>query len=314
MPRTSRLIHLLVFVPVVLVESGPRWREAIRAGSGCFPPRCDPGQLPLALPILVHGDRLVMIGDGADPRHIHESRDGRTWVAQEHDATWGNVYGAAHASYRGALWRMGGFVAANGERLLQNDVWRSRDGRRWERLVARAPWPPRARAHLIAFRDTLWLIGGEPNDGMLWFTVDGVTWGARKAAGLPRRNPQGVVVFRGSLWILGHGTWEDASNDVWSSPDATTWTLVVGRAGWPSRTGAGFGVLRNALWVVGGAGHRDVWSSEDGAHWREASERLPGPPRLADYSVVFREGLWVFGGKTGGAGGTGFWDGVWYLE
>jgi len=30
--------------------------------------------------------------------------------------------------------------------------------------------------------------------------------------------------------------------------------------------------------------------------------------------VVFRDAFWIFGGKTGGLGGTGFWDGVIYLK
>ena len=41
---------------------------------------------------------------------------------------------------------------------------------------------------------------------------------------------------------------------------------------------------------------------------------LPGPPRGADWSVVFHNAFWVFGGKTGGLGGTGFSDGVAFLE
>ena len=310
-------MHRLRLIPclaLLLFAREPRWHQAIPPGSGCLPPRCASGQLPLALPILVHGERLIMIGDGADPTRIHESRDGRNWVSYEHDAQWGKSYGAAHASYRGALWRLGGFVEVANQRILRSDVWRSVDGRRWKRLLARAPWPPRARAHLVPFRDTLWLIGGEPNDRVVWFTVDGVTWGSRPAPGLPELNPQGVLVHHGSLWILGHGAWDGATNDVWSSPDGTTWTRVVAGADWPARTGAGFGVLQDQLWVVAGAGRRDVWFSVDGVRWRVASEPLPGPPRAANFAVLFRDGLWVFGGKTGGAGGTGFWDGVWYLK
>ena len=268
----------------------------------------------MAVPILAHQGRLLMIGDGADPVRTWESSDGRTWSSYEHDARWGKRYGTADASYRGAIWRMGGFVDSADQRILYNDVWRSVDGRRWQRVVPHAPWPSRARGHLVTFRDTLWLIGGEPNDRILWFTVDGTTWGSRAALGLPDLNPQGVLVHRGALWILGHGTWDQAKNDIWSSPDGSNWTRVVERARWQARTGAGFAVLHDRIWVVAGAGRRDLWYSTDGVRWHEALARLPGPPRAAEYSVLFQEALWVFGGKTGGAGGTGFWDGVWYLK
>ena len=278
-----------------------------------FPPTAPEASCPLALPLVVHAGGLVMIGDGADPTRIYESPDGQSWRAYRHNTDWSTRYGASDASFHGALWRIGGFVEAGGRRVLMNDVWRSMDGRRWERLLPHAPWPPRVRAHLVSFRDTLWLIGGEPNDRVTWFTVDGLAWGSRPTPGLPELNPQGIVVFHERLWILGHGTWDSATNDVWSSSDGATWTRIAASAAWPARTGAGFGVLQDQIWVVGGATRRDTWFAPDGARWSRGPD-LPGPPRAADYSVVFQGGLWVFGGKTGGAGGTGFWDGVWYLK
>jgi hypothetical protein len=101
---------------------------------------------------------------------------------------------------------------------------------------------------------------------------------------------------------------------VWTSSDGATWTRITAGADWPARTGAGFAVLEDRLWVVGGSGRRDVWSSPDGRRWARAATELPGPPRAANYSVLFRDRFWVYGGKTGGLGGTGFWDGVWYLR
>jgi len=311
MPEWLRIAQTLI---LVLTAPEPRWHEALAAGRGCLPPACAEGQLPLALPVVVHGDRLFLIGDGADPTRVYESQNGRDWRSHVHDADWGSTWGAAYASFRGALWRVGGFRDTADQRTLQNDVWRSADGRVWERILARAPWPPRARAHLVVFRDTLRLIGGEPGDGLHWLTVDGVTWIPRPARDLPPQNPQGVVAHAGSLWILGHGRWDDATNDVWSSVDGTAWNRVTASAAWPVRTGAGFAALQGRLWVIGGAGRNDVWSSVDGAHWRQAANTLPGPPRAANYSAVFQGGIWVFGGKTGGAGGTGFWDGVWFLR
>jgi hypothetical protein len=296
------------------VVAAPAWHVAREPGSGCWPPNCQAGQLPLATPVVSHGGQLLMIGDGAAPTRGYESTDGRTWRGFAHDASWGARYRSADASFAGAVWRVGGFVQTGATRVLMNDVWRSLDGRRWERLLERAPWPARSDAHLIAFRDTLWLIGGEPNDGRIWGTTDGRTWWARATASLPAANPQGVLVFRNALWILGHGAWESATNDVWTSSDVATWTRITASAPWAARTAAGFAVLGDQLWVVAGANRRDAWSSSDGREWHRLPTELPGPPRGADYSVVFQDRLWVFGGKTGGLGGTGFWDGVVYLK
>ena len=292
----------------------PAWHLARRSGEGCWPPRCEDGQVPLATPVVAHAGRLFMIGDGAAQNRVYESTDGKHWRGFEHDARWGARYRAALTSFAGALWLVGGFVQDGASRALRNDVWRSVNGRHWERVLASAPWAPRADAHLVAFRDTLWLIGGEPSDGNVWLTTDGRSWSARRSTSLPLANPQGVTVYRDALWILGHGQWDSATNDVWTSSDGAHWTRVTHRATWEPRTGAGFAVLGDQLWVVAGAGHTDAWFSSDGRDWRRIGAPLPGPPRAADYSVVFQDAFWVYGGKTGGAGSTGFWDGVAYLR
>jgi hypothetical protein len=255
-----------------------------------------------------------MIGDGAAPNQGYESLDGTTWRGFKHDARWGKRFKAADASYRGALWRVGGWVEENGARKVMNDVWRSDDGRRWQLISPSAPWTPRSDAHLVVLRDTLFLVGGEPNDTSIWRTTDGRTWLQRFAPSMPRGNPQGVLAHKNALWIIGHGMWDDATNDVWTATDGSSWTRVTPSAQWPARTGAGFAVFDDRLWVVAGAGHRDAWSSADGLTWRRTDGEIPGPPRSAEYSAVFQDALWVFGGKTGGLGGTGFWDGVVYLK
>ena len=254
-----------------------------------------------------------MIGDGAAPTRLYESSDGKTWLGSHHDARWGARYKSADASYAGTLWRVGGWVAERDTRTSMNDVWRSRDGKKWERVLEKAPWSPRSNARLVVYRDTLWLFGGA-DDGKLWLTTDGRTWVSRNAASLPRAHPQSVLVFRNALWILGHGEWESATNDVWTSTDGATWKQVTAKAEWSARTNAGFAVLGDRLWVVGGAGQSDAWSSADGRDWQRAPGEIPGPPRGAGYSAVFQGAFWVFGGKTGGLGGTGFWDGIVYLK
>jgi hypothetical protein len=305
---------VLGIASLAIAPAAPAWHVERQAGSGCWPPRCEADQLPLATPVISHAGRLFMIGDGAAPRNGYDSHDGATWRAFDHNAGWGTRYKAADASFAGAMWRVGGWVEQHGQRIAMNDVWRSEDGRRWERVVEHAPWPARADAHLVVFRDTLWLIGGEPNDSRVWLTNDGQQWISRATGSLPRANPQGVIAFRNALWVIGHGAWSSATNDVWKSDDGSNWTRVTANAAWPARTGAGFTVLDDRLWVVAGAGLRDVWSSTDGRSWQRSSIEIPGPPRSAEYSAVFQNAFWVIGGKTGGAGGTGFWDGVVYLK
>ena len=212
--KSCSLAAVACVIGTVIAE--PAWHLVRAPGTGCWPPRCDLGQVPLATPVVSHLGRLFMIGDTA-ATHVYESDDGINWRQHPHDAAWGVRYQAAHASYGGALWRAGGFVARGTSREAMNDVWRSVDGRHWQRVRERSPWSPRFGAHLVTFRDTLWLVGGEPNDRTLWGTTDGRTWVPRTASALPQANPQGVLVHNRALWILGHGRWEAATNDIWTS-------------------------------------------------------------------------------------------------
>lgn len=177
-----------------------------------------------------------MIGDGAGPQRIYESTDGSQWRARRTNAAWGPRYPSADASFAGALWRVGGFEARGPQRSPFNDVWKSTDAARWYRVIAEAPWPPKAGAHLIPFRDSLWLIGGEPDDGNVWSTRDGVTWVPHRETGLPHASPSRLIAFQGALWILGHGRWEQATNDVWASLDGAHWRRVRSEAPWAART------------------------------------------------------------------------------
>jgi len=299
---------------LALMISSEAWHVVRPPGSGCLPPACTDGEWPMATPVLAHGDRLIMIGDGADPTRIYESLDGAQWQARRIDAGWGTRYKSADASFAGALWRVGGFEPRGAERIEFNDVWRSFDGVNWQRLVAAAPWSPRSHAHLVMFRDSLWLIGGEPNDGSVWSTKDGVTWVPHRDTGLPTASPQAVVAFDGSLWMLGHGRWDEATSDVWTSSDGARWRQVLRQAPWAPRTDPGVGVAGGRMWIIAGAGHSDVWSSIDGLRWVRSDAELPGPPRAANFVVSHQNAVWVFGGKTGGAGGTGFWDGIYVLR
>src|SRR5262245_1451711 len=192
---------------VFLALPAEAWHVVRPPGDGCLPPACRDGQWPMATPVLVHADRFVMIGDGADPKRIYESADGARWQAKRTNAAWGARYKSADASFAGALWRMGGFEPRGSERRYFNDVWHSVDGTRWRRVIAAAAWSPRSHAHVIAFRDSLWLIGGEPNDGVVWSTHDGVKWVPHRETSLPAVTPQAVVTFAGALWIVGHGRW-----------------------------------------------------------------------------------------------------------
>lgn len=135
---------------------------------------------------------------------IQRTRDYVAWEDLGQSPSLPHVVFAAAASFDGAIWLLGGF---DGERAV-NAVWRSRDGLRWEQVLERAPWSPRAPAKAVVFRDRLFVLGGGEIDGPggndVWSTADGKTW-VRECAEIAAESPVGYapIVFDDRLWLVG---------------------------------------------------------------------------------------------------------------
>jgi hypothetical protein len=129
----------------------------------------------------------------------------------------------------------------------------------------------------------------------------------------------GALVFKDRMWLLGG--WNPkiyplkCHNEVWSSNDGATWTLVkpntfkqpgfdAGRD-WEGRHTAGYVVYKDKMWIVGGdplQGHyqADVWNSSDGKSWTHVNQGQPLPwgPRALHLTLVFAGKIWIMGGQT----------------
>lgn len=136
------------------------------------------------------------------------------------------------------------------------------------------------------------------------------------------RDGAGALVFQNKMWLLGGWNPSDkkhfpriCNNEVWSSTDGVTWTLVKpntfldadfdSQSDWEGRHTAGYVVYKDKMWIVGGDVnqhhyHADVWNSSDGKTWKLVNPDHPIPwgPRALHYTLVFRDKIWVLGGQT----------------
>ena len=146
-----------------------------------------------------------------------------------------------------------------------------------------------------------------------WIKVTG------KAAFAPR-DGAGALVFKDRMWLLGGWNPGDkkhfpriCNNEVWSSADGATWSLVKPNTfldrkfdparDWEGRHTAGYVVYRGKMWIVGGDVNQrhyqnDVWNSADGKKWALVTSRVPWGPRALHYTFVFKDKIWVLGGQT----------------
>jgi hypothetical protein len=220
----------------------------------------------------VFADRMWILGadaqNGRYQNDVWSSADGARWELICAEVPWKDRVLHHTVVHDGRIWVLGGqtmgkYVA--GPDAFYNDVWSTRDGVRWERVSASAPWAPRGMIGGSAvFRGRMWVLGG----------------GTYDTPATPTRR---------------------FFNDVWSSPDGVRWTRHIEHAAWPPRQYHDVAVYDDRLWVMegwDGTGNRsDVHYSADGVTWHE----LPGTPwapRHAASLFAHRDALWMVAGNN----------------
>ena len=211
---------------------------------------------------------------------------------------------------RNGIFVLGGNENQTATNDLQNDVWRSADGKTWSLVTVSANWTARELHQVVAHRGRMYLMGGfEPgvrND--VWSSLDGETWRQDKAnnnTGWTARGNHQAVVHKGRMYLLGGRDANGNRNDVWSSADGETWRRDKenNAAGWTKRESHQAVSHNGRLYVLGGndgSGYKnDVWSSADGANWRfEGNAEWTG--RWLYKAVSHNGRLYVLGGNDGG--------------
>lgn len=267
------------------------------------------------------------------------------WVEVTQEGEFQGRDGAGLLFFRDAMYLLGGWSRNLAHFPLQsrNDVWRSVDGVHWTEIKPNTyldltfdgtrDWEGRHTAGYAVFKDAMWIIGGDANNGHYqpdaWRSQDGITWTRTSDLPLPwgRRVLHYTAVLRDHLYVMGGQTmpiFVDGEpdvfyNDVWRTRDGIQWEQlpVVGPRWSPRGMIGGSAVLNDRIWILGGACYEtprrprqfftDVWSSPDGIHWDCVLESAPWHPRAYHDVAAFDGKLWVLEG-----GHKGNCKDVWY--
>lgn len=266
--------------------------------------------------------------------------------------------GAGALSYRGRMWLLGGWNPLPAHRkffprICNNEVWSSADGAEWTLVKPNtfrdaefdptSDWEGRHTAGYAVFRDRMWIVGGDVNQGHyqndVWASSDGRRWECinRDADGKLQSLPWApralhyTVVHDGLLWVIGGQTMPAFSKDdtperfyrdIWTTGDGVQWTEVKPQEPYWSPRGmiGGSAVMNGRIWILGGGTYdtpqtptrqfyNDVWSSADGVHWKQHTKTAPWKPRQYHEVAVWDNRLWVLEGYHREGGNR---NDVWY--
>lgn len=162
-----------------------------------------------------------------DEDRVWLSNDGVKWTRQP-NAPYGSRSRYAITVYKNAIYVMGGakqdksrnYVGAfYPDWVSYNDVWKTKDGRRWERVASRTPWTNRMWPSAVAHKGKLVLVGGfdninKVNLGDTWISDDGEKWCRLNSTQLKGRHWPSLF-SRGDDVILAAGNAWPVQNDVW---------------------------------------------------------------------------------------------------
>lgn len=251
------------------------------------------------------------------------------WRAPALSSGWSGRDGVGLLALGDSLYLLGGWNTAWTAPHTTNEVWRSTDrGQTWSQLAS-APWEGRHSAGWLVHDGKIWVIGGDVNSGHyqrdVW-SYNGTTWTLATANAAPLS--QGRVLHQvfshaGKMWIVGGQTLDEFTSgdistkpgspyydDVWSSEDGATWTLVSSGNDWaPRGLIAGNAVKDGFMWLVAGGAYdtesnpriykNDVWRSADGEDWEQVTADGGFPVRQYCSVEVLGEDLVLIGGWDG---------------
>ena len=198
----------------------------------------------------------------------------------------------------------------------------------WTAQTSQAPWNTRDRPVFLAYRPNtsqimeMWILAGGTGTTTSWVyrSQDGTTWApATSNAGYPVRKNAGGLAFNQKLWLMGGEDRQGRKlNDIWSSPDGSTWTQIEPEGGtvWSARSDFGCIEFMNKIWVMGGLDGsgkalNDIWNSEDGVTWTRASSSPLWSPRAQFGITRFENQLWLLAGRLNDSTGS-LTNQVWY--
>ncbi len=244
--------------------------------------------------------------------------------------------GAGALVFKERMWLLGGWNPNDKKhfpRICNNEVWSSTDGALWELVKANTfldehfdntrDWEGRHTAGYAVYKDHLWIVGGDVNQGHyhfdVWNSPDGAQWQHINAQHPVPWGPRALhytVVFNDKIWVMGGQTVPQLAaaehayyDDIWSSKDGIHWQHIArNEPAWAARGMiGGSAVFNGRIWILGGGlydtperpertFYNDVWSSADGVHWQCHLERAPWTARQYHEIAVFDDKLWVLEG------------------
>lgn len=176
----------------------------------------------------VFQNKLWLYGGVYGNSEIWSSADGFRWEKVVANAPFEFRTGQQMVAFNDKLWLIGGLRFGPGDFTIKNDIWSSSDGINWVKEKEFANFGPRFKHQVVAFNNSLYLIGGNSNNfGQLnevWRSINGIDWTLINSPIVDSNlSSSQVVVFNNYIWLLEN----DSGSALWRSTDGINWYVPI---------------------------------------------------------------------------------------
>jgi hypothetical protein len=252
--------------------------------SACSPPAASVASAPVASPSAASPSLTPSASPSfsASPVASPSPVAGLEWAQLPHDPVFVNASIQGLTADDEGMFAYG-FVRQPEEGKVEGAIWRTADGRAWERVSGRAGFEDAGVGSLARGVDGSYLAAGttchfECGGARLWKSRDGLEW-VEVTVGVPQT--WWIEMFAaGTGWIVSGTTTDPTPPTLWSSVDGTTWVPATG-LGREDALVRGVVTLPTKLVAYGssypGADSLPaIWTSVDGSRWTPvAAEAAP---------------------------------------
>ncbi len=260
---------------------------------------------------VVKEDEILLVGGYGEKtgslQEVIYSEDGKKWKLKWRSQSLPGRFGHTVTLFKDKFWLIGGRVRYSEDNIVQNSIYSSLDGTKWDLVSDEAPFGFRMDHAAVVFKDKIWVLGGnyyseDSFQGDVWSSGNGVDWKKEvDTAPFDGSTVQEAYVHNDEITVVANEK-NSYGEYFWHSPDGKNWRKGVSKY-FIKCNNSKIVVHEGTPYLIGGCNAKycgnEVFRKEESGDWVKLETENIFTPRCKHGLVSSGGYLWVIGGSDG---------------